>query len=307
MSVDRRLTFYAWADTNQKHPFDRLAGAKQLKNVPKGEIVFDDGREGLTAVEVVSVGTANTPTKLLLHALHGPGNRPSDYGPGEGTRTIQIGNGRYTAFTGHVLIWEDKVAAIDVHANSPGLGRLAVYFRRLADERVVFRPLFNQAMSEQLKDLEGIRGVDLAIHDPHKIVQARKRGTLRSLIPPRKFPSIRVSAGMSRKEPKDSYLEPEIENEVLELADSADQFFDRLIVRGNSKTEKTSTGKPKSVRINLLSERLHVAESLTADEENPSLPKRDAAFSRLAAARKSLDATGELEDAVEARLALEAE
>jgi hypothetical protein len=307
MSVDRRLTFYAWADTNQKHPFARLKGATTLRALGKGQIVLDHGDEELTAVEIVSVGTKTAPTRLLLHALHGPGSRPSEYGPGVGTRTIQIGKESFTAFTGHVLIWEDKIAATDLHANSPGLGRLAVYFRRQAGERVVFWPLYNQETADRLKDLEGIRGVDFAIHESHKIVQARKRGMLGSLIPRRKFPSISVAVGMSRKEPKDSYIESEVEEELLGLADHAEQFFDRLIVRGLSKTQKTATGRKKSVKINLLSERLHIERALENDAVNPSLPDQDQAFGALASARTKLDKSGTLEDAVEARLSLDDE
>jgi hypothetical protein len=198
MSVDRRLTFYAWANVNEKYPFDRLQAATTVAALGKTDIVLDHGSDELTAVEVISRGKGNAPTKLLVHALHGPGSRPSEYGPGEGTRTIQIGKGRYTAFTGHMVIWPDKIAALDLYANCPGLGRVAVYFRKQVNQRVVFRPLYNQGAANRIKDLDGIRGVDFAIHDPHKIVQARKRGMLRSILPSRKFPSIRVSAGIDR-------------------------------------------------------------------------------------------------------------
>jgi hypothetical protein len=305
MSVDRRLTFYAWADTNEKHPFDRLAAAATVQRLSKGEVVLDHGEDELTAVEIVAVGRANSPTKLLLHALHGPSSRPSEYGPGVGTRTIQIGKDRYTAFTGHVSIWADKIAAIDMHANCPGFGRLSAYLRHSGDQKVVFRPLFVQETAERLKDLEGIRGVDFAIHEPVKVTQARKRGMLRSLLPSRKFPSIHVAAGMSRREPRDAYFEPEVEEELFELADSAEQFFDRLIIRGLSKTEKTPTGQKKSVEVNLLSERLHIATSLEHDPENPSLPIRDLTFSELNRARRQLDRDGKLAAAAEARLALD--
>jgi hypothetical protein len=305
MAIERRLTFYAWTDTSENHPFDRLAAATEVGGLGTADVVYDNGRDELTAVDIISIGTEDVPTKLLLHALHGPGNRPSEYGPGEGTRTIQIGDGRYTGFTAHVMVWKDKVAALDTHSNSPGLGRLAIYFRKQAKQRVAFRPLYNQRAAEKLNDLDGIRGVDLAIHDSHKVIQARNQGMLESLIPPRDFPSISVSAGMSRKQPKDSYIDPAVEEELLELADSAEQYFDRLIVRGLSKSQRTKTGKKKSVSVNLLSERLHIAESLASDEENPSLPRQDVAFSRLAAARQKLNQTGELEDAAEARLSLE--
>src|SRR5262245_10739302 len=112
MAIDRRLVFYAWADTNERHPFDRLTGAATLGALPRDEMVLDGGQDTLTAVEVVAAGDNDAPTRLLLHALHGPGSRPSEWGPGEGTQTIDIGEGRYTAFTSHVSVWRDKVAAL---------------------------------------------------------------------------------------------------------------------------------------------------------------------------------------------------
>lgn len=305
MSIDRRLTFYAWSDTNEKHPFDRLAAAVAVASLDNSEVVLDHGEDELTAVEIVAAGKAGSPTRLLLHALHGPGSRPSEYGPGVGTRTIQIGRGRYTAFTGHVSIWEDKIAAVDMHANCPGFGRLSAYFRRRADQKVVFRPLFAQETAEKLKDLEGIRGIDFSIHELHKVNQARRKGMLRSLLPSRKFPSIHVAAGMSRREPRDAYFEPEVEEELFALADTAEQFFDRLVIRGLSKTEKTPTGQKKSVEVNLLSERLHVATSLEDDPENVSLPARDLVFGEIDRARRQLDRGGRLAAAAEARLAFD--
>ncbi len=110
---------------------------------------------------------------------------------------------------------------------------------------------------------------------------------------------------MSRKEPKESYIDSEVEQELFELADSAEQFFDRLVVRGLSKTQKTETGQKKSITINLLSERLHVTESLDGDEENPSLPEQKAVFARMIAARKKFDKSGDLIKAVEARLSFD--
>lgn len=109
---------------------------------------------------------------------------------------------------------------------------------------------------------------------------------------------------MSRRQPHDAYVDDELAAEIFEIADSAEQFFDRITIRGLSKTEKTKTGKKKSVEINLLSERLQVERTLESDPENPSLPGLDVVFDALAAARQSLQG-GALEAAVEARLALD--
>jgi hypothetical protein len=307
VAVKRRLAFYAWADTSEQHPFERVKAAEAVQGLGSDEIVLDQGDDALTAVEIVSPGDDNDATELLLHALHGPGARPSEWGPGEGTRTIQIGQGRYTAFTSHVTIWKDNVAALDMHANSPGLGRLSTYFWKQATERVAFRPLYHQDTAERLKDLDGIRGVDFSIHEPHKIVEARKRGMLGSVLPRRSFPSIQVSAGMSRKDSHDAYLDDELAEEFFAIADSAEEFFDRITIRGLSKTEKTKTGKKKAVDINLLSERLQDEGMLESDSDNPSLPDQSTAFAGLAAARRAFDQDGKLQAAVEARLSLDAE
>lgn len=307
MPVNRRLTFYAWADTNENHPFDRLNAATIVGALDSGDIVLDHGEDALTAVEVVAVGSDHEPTNLLLHALHGPGSRPSEWAPGQGTSEIRIGQGRYTAFTCHALIWKDKVAAIDMHTNGPALGRLAAYFWKQASERVVFRPLYNPEAAERLKDLDGIRGFDFSIHDPHKVNEARKRGLLESLLPKRKFPSIHVSAGMSKKQPHDAYIDDELADELFKIADIAEQFFDRITIRGLSKTQKTKTGKKRSVEINLLSERLMIESSVDNDSRNPNMPDQEGVFAALSEARKKLEKGDRLGKAVEARLSLDTE
>jgi hypothetical protein len=306
VAFKRRLVFYAWADTSERFPFERLVAAAEVDGLETSKVVLDKDGETPTAVEIVEVGTGTSPTHLLLHALHGPENRPSEWGPGEGARTIDIGPDRFTAFTSHVAIWRDKVAAMDTHANAPGLGRLSNYFWKQAKQRVAFRPLYRQGTAERLRDLDGIRGVDFSIHDPHKIEQARKRGMIRSVLPQRKFPSVHVTAGMSRKEPRDAYIDDELASELFEIADSAEQYFDRITIRGLSKTERTPKGQKKTVEINLLSERLQREATLDPEPENPSLPERTGVFSALGAARQALDATGELQDAAEARLSLDA-
>jgi hypothetical protein len=306
MAFKRRLVFYAWADTNENHPFQRVTGAEVLAGLAADEVVLDHGDDYLTAVEVVDPGGAERPTRLVLHALHGPGSRPSEWGPGEGMRSIRIGRGRYTAFSSHVVLWKDKIAALDTHANAPGLGRLSTYFMRQATERVAFRPLFEQGTADRLRDLDGIRGVEFSIHEPHKIQRARARGMLGSVLPQRHFPSIYVSAGMSRKEPEDAYLDDELAEEIFALADEAEQFFDRLMIKGRSNTEKTATGKKKTVEVNLLSERLQIEDSLEEARQNPSMPAQEAVFSALDSARHELQRGSKLAAAVEARLALDA-
>jgi hypothetical protein len=307
MAFNRRLVFYAWADSNDNYPFQRVPGAEALAALPTHEIVLDHGDDSLTAVEVVEVGSEREPTRLLLHALHGPGSRPSRWGPGEGAQSITIGQNQYTAFSSHVAIWNDNIAALDAHANAPGLGRLSRYFLRLARERVAFRPLFEQDAARRLEDLDGIRGVDFAIHDAYKVERARANGMISELMPRKEFPSIHVSAGMSQKDAHDDYIDDAVADELFELADNAEQFFDRIKIRGLSKTLRTKTGLKQSIVVNLLTERLHIEEALEADLENPSMPDKDEVFEALDAARRTLEADGDkLALAAEARMAIDA-
>lgn len=296
---------YAWASTKENDPFQRLAVAQTLENLSTSDLVDDRDAETLTAVEVIKAGSAQDPTQLLLHGLHGPGNRPSDWGPSDGARVINIGSDRFTAFTSHVCIWDDKIAAVDMHANSPGLGRLSTYIWRKAEGRVAFRPLYKQDAAARLNDLDGIRGVDFAIHDSHKMTEARKSGMIGSLLPKKKFPSISVSAGMSRKDPQDAYIDDELAAELFEVSDRAEQLFDRITIRGHSKTARTKTDKKKTVEVNLLSERLQVEKTLDSDTDNPSLPAQSQVLKALDSAKRSFAQSGELQDAAEARLGLD--
>ena len=219
--------------------------------------------------------------------------------------SISIGQNQYTAFSSHVSIWHDNIAALDAHANAPGLGRLSAYFMRRATQRVAFRPLFEQDAADRLKDLDGIRGVDFAIHDAYKIKRARAHGMISELLPKKGFPSIQVSAGMSRKDAHDDYVDDEVASELFDLADAAEQFFDRIKIRGLSKTEKTKTGQKASVEVNLLTERLQVEKSLDADPDNPSMPEQEGVFKALESARAQLEVGEQLARAAEARLAFD--
>lgn len=303
MAFNRRLVFYCWADSNPKKPFDRVGGTNILKELSPGELVLEHGDEYLTAVEIVAAGSDSSPSRLLLHALHGPESRPSQWGPGEGSRSIEIGENRYTAFTSHVSIWGDQIAAFDAHANAPGLGRLSAFYLRRADQRVAFHPLYEPDATDRLNDLESIRGVEFSIHDSVKVEKAKAHGMISELLPSRDFPSIQVSAGMGQASQHDDHIDDDIAGELFEIADVAEQFFDRIKIRGLSKTRKTKTGQSATVEINLLTERLQVEHSLKSDPENPSMPEQDDVFEAPRAARTSLEGGDKLARAAEGRLA----
>jgi hypothetical protein len=303
--VKRRLVFSAWADAIEKQPFDRLAASDALSNLDPDEVVLEHG-EALTAVEVIRRGSEDKATRLRLLALHDATSAPSAWRAGEGASVINLADGRYSAFITHVSLWPNKIAVHDQHANAPGLGRLAVYLHHQTKQKVVFRALYEQGLADQLKDLVGLRGLEVGIHTPHK-AQAIGNGMVESLLPKlaQKVPSLRVSLGMGRRGPRDAYIDPEVAELVYEVSDKAEQLFDSFKVSGKSKTIKTPKGQPKTVTVNMLSQRLSVATELPRDEENPSIPEEKSLFSAITRANRELRDSGALAAAEEARIVLE--
>lgn len=306
--VKRKLTFVAWADALQKQPFDLSEASTGLSKISADEQVLEHGQGQLTAVDHIKPpANATDATEIQLLALHDAENAPSEWGPGQGARRIVIGDGRYTAFFTHVLIWPDNVAAFDSHANAPGLGRLAEYIKDRTGERIMFRALYEQGLKEQLEDIDGLRSFEYGIYDPHKRAQTGASGMIGSLLPKmaQKVPSIRVKMGMGRRGRRDAYLPAELADDVLAITDSAEQFFDAMIFRGPSKTKKTPKGRPQQVEVNLLSKRLRVDAEIARDADGGNLPDRAAVFAELRKARRALDKAGKIDAAQEARIVLD--
>lgn len=304
-TVKRNLTFVAWASKNEKQRFDLDAAAKKLTKIKPKNIVLPHAQDLLTAVDHVRTGTATRATELQLLALHDAANAPSEWGPGAGARPVAIGKGRYTAFFTHVLLWPDKVAAFDGHVNAPGLGRLADYLRLKTGQRVIFRALYEQGLKEQLKDLENFRSVEYGIHDPHKRSALSGAGMLTSLPPLwQKVPSVNVKMGMSRRSRRDGYLSDDVADEVIAMSDVAEQFFDRLVISGPSKTRKKPNGRPEQVRVDLLNQRLRRERQVKRGDDG-NLPDRVSVFKAMRDLRRELDQDDKLKDAQEARVFLD--
>jgi hypothetical protein len=304
-TIKRRLVFSAWADAIEKQPFDRLAAADALASLAPDDVVLEHG-EALTAVELIRRGSEDKSTRLRLLALHDAKSAPSSWRVGEGASVIDLADGRYSAFITHVSLWPNKIVTHDAHANAPGLGRLGIYLHHQTTQKVLFRALYEQGLADQLADLKGIRGLEVGIHSPHK-AQNNGAGMVESLLPSlaKKVPSLRVSMGMGRRGARDAYLDPEVAELVYEVSDKAEQLFDSFKVSGKSKTIKTPKGQPKTVTINMLSQRLNVEAELPRDAENPSMPDEKELFKAVTLANRELKDGGALAAAVEARLVLD--
>jgi hypothetical protein len=306
-TIKRRLVFSAWADGLQKRPFDRFAAADAIATLDPKDVVLEHG-DALTAVELIRKGDEQKSTRFRLLALHDARSAPSSWGVGQGASLINLADGQYSAFITHVAVFPNKIAVHDGHANAPGLGRLGGYLHHKANQKVVFRALYEQGLADQLQDLDGIRGLEVGIHSPHKS-QVTDTGLVGGLISKlsSKVPALHVKMGMGRRGPRDAYVDPEIADLVYEISDKAEQLFDSFVVKGKSKTIKTPAGNPKTVSINMLSQRLSLDTELTRDARNPSTPDEKALFKAITRARKELQDSGALAAAVEARMLLDAQ
>jgi hypothetical protein len=303
--IARRLAFSGWQPIHQDQDFNRIAAARQMAALG-GENCILRHDNVLTTVEVADAGSDDKPTRLVLMALHDAETSPNAWQAGSPPATITLADGQYAAFVTHVCLWEHGVAVNDAWGSAPGLGRLSKFIAKRTDQRVLFRRLYHPSVADQLDDLDGWRSVDFTIHDEYKQHRATAKGLFSKLgaseLP--QVPSIRVSIGMGRKGPGDAYLPEHLVDQFLRMTDQADEFFDSLVIRGKSKTKKTRTGRPRTVEINMLSQRLQVPAELTADSRATNLPARQSVWSGFTKAHDELKEAGTLARALEMRLGI---
>src|SRR3984957_9619703 len=170
--VVRQLVFYKWSSVNAKPAFEYHQGLAELSDKivgdPQFAVVQND--EVTTAVEVVSPGTAVLPAKLQLLALRDEDNRPSQWKPGEPLSALVLPADYYPSDVSHVTLWPDGIAAQDMHANAPRLGRLSFYLRNQVHAYVTFEPLYQPDMFTRLQQLRGhLRGVEISLTRPEYV------------------------------------------------------------------------------------------------------------------------------------------
>lgn len=299
MTIMRKLMFSGWQDASDQEPFDRIAAANSIAELPANDLVLEHGGQ-ITAVEVHQIGTETSPTCFQLLALRDFDNRPLDWGPESGANPIEMLRDRFPADITHVAIWGDNTAAYDRHANAPGLGRLSSYLRDKADQRVHFVSLYDPTIVEQLDDLESIRSFEYGIYSHNRFDAAAEAGLLERFFPRAQAPSISVKLGMSRKSPRGAALDPDLSETLLQTAQRAEELFDSLYVSGRSRTQRTAAGNPKTITLNLLSQRLHIERDLPRAPGGGNLPRRDQVYRALREAKRALQGAGTLQRAATA-------
>jgi hypothetical protein len=297
--VARQLVFYKWSSVNAKPAFEHHHALAELRDKIEGDprfaVVQND--DVTTAVEVVSSGTETQPGKLQLLALRDEDNRPSQWKPGEALSALAMPADYYPSDVSHVMLWPGGIAAQDLHANAPRLGRLSFYLRHQVHAHVTFEPLYQPDMLARLQQLRGhLRGVQISLTRPEYVDPSR--GAFSTLVPaiwgPR-VPSLSVHVGMGRRGPRDRFLDNAAEEDIFRIAEDAHDTVDRLVVIGrNPTTNKTET-------VNLLSERLQERVEIPVRTDAPGLPVPDLVFEALEASYRTFLGQGLFDRAIQAQ------
>ena len=203
----------------------------------------------------------------------------------------------YPSDVTHVMIWPDGIAAQDLHANAPRLGRLSFYLRHQVQAYVSFEPLYQPDMFVRLQQLRGrLRGVEISMTRPEYVdVSSGAFGTLMPAVFGQRVPSAAVRLGMGRRGPRDRFLDGAMEEAVFEIAEDAHDYVDRLVVFGKNPTTN------KTERLNLLSERIHARVEIPARTDAPALPVAERVFDELSAAYQSFRDQGLFDRAIQAQ------
>lgn len=294
--LKRRLIFHRWGSVLGRPDFNPPAVASSLMGSVLADsdfAILDDG-EAVTAVEVVDVGSENSPTNLRLFALRGANDRPFKWDSAGSVSPISLRDHEYPADVSHVSLWPDGVCAHDYAKNVPRVSRLSLFLRRKLNSHVKFDALYREDMVEKLKAMEGhMRSVEVAMTQRHPDGSGAVFGTLIPENFGRRAPSIRFTLGMGRYGPRDRYLDRETEEQVIALAERADDFVSNMIIRGKNH----ASGRVEA--INLLHERLQVEAEFRHSTSVASMPDPGEVFLALDSAYKAFQRDGKIDSAVQ--------
>ncbi|MEU2984934.1 hypothetical protein ABZ647_11090 [Micromonospora aurantiaca] len=298
--VDRKIIFYRWMPVNSRPAFVPHAVATALaKKIADDEYAaMLEGKEITTAVHVIAAGSATTPSRFRLLSLRSVDNRPLQWEPGADLAPLPLLDDQYPADVTYVTVWPDYYAAQDSYSDAPRLGRLAHFLIKKENAHVSFDPLYMPDVYERLHDIRGqMRGVQMSLTRPEYM--DRTSGILRTFLPAiygHSAPSVKVEVGMGKYTKRDQYFTPEADEAVFQIAESAHELVDRLIIRGRSRrTNRMET-------LNMMTERLQETVSLPSSKEASAFPDPDATFKAHDAAYQAFKDRGVLDRATQALL-----
>ncbi|MEU8048356.1 hypothetical protein [Micromonospora haikouensis] len=298
--VERKIIFYRWMCVNSRPPFVPHTVATALaKKIAEDEYAaMLEGKDITTAVHVISPGDAATPSRFRMLSLRSPDNRPLQWEPGADLAPLPLLDDQYPADVTYITLWPNGYAAQDSYRDAPRLGRLAHFLAKKENAHVGFDPLYMPDVYERLQDIQGqIRAVQLSLTRPEYM--SRANGVLGTFLPAiygHSAPSVKVEVGVGKNSKRDQYLAQEADEAVFQIAESAHELVDRLIIRGRSRrTNQMET-------LNLMTERLQEVVYLPSSKAAPAFPDPDATYAAHDAAYQSFSDRRVLERATQALL-----
>ena len=296
--LERRLTFYRWKDPDDPPAFDRLHAARLLaalpddasRKCPRGDYAAD--------VLLKEAGAADRPTKVVVLRLRNYDSRPYVRRPGEAMSPVAMARDADLVDAAHGLIWEDGYAAFAQGGYAPPPGYLSDFLLVRTRQHVVFEALFDRSLVQRLRQLTGIRAVELRIRNSRAIqnLQDAQLGPIASLYrryrgqPQEVVLSETIKVVPRGKGARRAVLATLPVADVIAMSAQADEIYDTFRVTG-----VTENGRVE--HIDLINERLHVVKSIVRSRRGGNYTDDAATFAALAAARDELDADGRLQQA----------
>ena len=168
----------------------------------------------------------------------------------------------------------------------------------MCEERVAFIALYDREQINYVKSLDGLTAVEFSITSSDKAKRAAdsRKGVFAGLRSARQGQDeisfgTRISVGKKR----DRRLDSQLQREVIELAEQADEYFDSLRVTGIDPDTK------QSVTINMLQTRVHVPIDLPRAWGGGDAPSATRCFKELEKAKTKLGRQ-KLQNALRGRL-----
>jgi hypothetical protein len=293
-SLQRRVVFYGWEDIEGMPAFEHIRSADAVTNLPPTAWAYAED-DFVTGCLVDRQGSDEEPTCVRFFRLRSGDELPHILRDRLPTPLELEQDEAITDWT-HVVIWPDSFAAHDSRRDAPGLNRLATYFRERANQRVRFFPLYDRSLIDLLEGLDEIKAVELKIQlsRAEQLEQAGQGGLFAGLIDVGREAdaaviSTRISVGMSRR----NFLSPSVRQEVLGLAQNAEEFLDSLQITG--------IREGHTVYIDLLRRRLDSTQSVRRSRQLGNAPDPDVMYDAIIQARRELEAANRLQRAVRLR------
>jgi len=298
--LERRLTFFRWHSVDGFDPFDRIAAATAIQQLPddaerklqRGEFAAD--------VLIQDVGGPKGPTLLSLLRLRDFENRPWLRGPGELPSPATMRPDQDMIDFAQVAIWEDGYAALAQGGHAPPPSGLVEFFARRADQAVQFSALYERDVVQRLRNWRGIRSLNLVIQNSRTVqdqINVRKgpfTGLWDQLQGQPDGVILRQEIAVSKrgKGARSRMLSDLTIDDVVQLAEVVESF-DAFGVSGISATGRIE-------HIDLISQRLQVTRTMPRAAQGGHRTDDGATFRALLAARQELEQDGRLAAAAEA-------